>query len=316
MFKCLQKEDWSLKSLKSSYKPNNKRDYLLHLYMGSSKSSNVVLRRPFKYGSISAFVEDIVMQLPQSRRKPDKLKELFNLFYPYHDAYAGYSNVDSDVLEIRFSEYGVKLSSDTSKLPRTYKDSVNIHTLFKDLSENITSIDTDEPLDDEKSIELAKKIKTSVMDVFRGVSSGSVSVEASGILKNHKTITLDVFDADDKPFSVEIPILKHERAKDFLLPLFDKIASDKKSEEFFKKTFGKLFENAAMDLEMNDEHHTIFVPPGLSSVVPKSATAVIIKSVPKPVVIIPPELSSLVPKKAAGTLIASPKVFGILYTSI
>lgn len=147
-------------------------DYIVHLYMGSSISDNIVLHRN-TYENIHSFVIGIVEQLPVKRRNLNDLKLLFNIFHHKYrvpdndgDVVSGVTKEQTSTpfVKIHFDEFSTNASLDT----RTFSsDPVALKTLVGRFREGLLFKNEQNMTEgDKKNIRLA--IGQAVLDVHRG----------------------------------------------------------------------------------------------------------------------------------------------------
>lgn len=273
--------DWGKHAKKYSYVRDHSIDYLLHIYMGSEVSSNIILRTGVRYTSLEDFLDVILMQIPPPRRKTHKLKELFSIFYPdYHSdaSMVDMETVDSDEnVEILFSEYGAKLVSDTNELIQSAKsDTIPLAALLKDLGANIHNVDSTEMHLVEENAELIAKLKNSMLDTFRGGPLKPISGDDLQTLPHTRWVKTEIR-AGDKVLSLEIPLITYKRSSDFLHMIHKQLPDDLKSEAFLSDIVNDLFSSAIVaQTPSTNTTSVILVPKPLSHLLPENAPNVVI----------------------------------------
>lgn len=217
---------------------NPDTDYLLHVYMGSTVSSNVVFKATTASQTLEEFVTSVITQIPKKRRNKDKMKELFRIFYPNYlnDDYG-----DGNVLQVLFGEYGVTFTSNVDELrqKKGNKEWVWLHDLMEDLGQNAFSMDGTQQHLMENNPQLLSKIKSSVLDIFKGGLD-----ETDVIMKLDNTITVLIDVDENRQIRLILPIAKYKRASTLVNQINAQLPDDLRTPEFITNTINKLFQQS------------------------------------------------------------------------
>lgn len=273
MLKRIVRTDWSkepLHKLKST-----RDDFTVHIYMGSSKSDNIVLKFG-KYANIGDFVAFIIRQIPMERRKTHDLILLFNIFLYQlqlntfiiiNDDEDKKKDNDNPYVKIFFDEYGTNANLDT----RTFTDEpIDLITLVKKFREGLVfkdEVNMDE--NDKKQIRLA--IGQAVLDVLRGNNFDVPQIKKA---KSKFSVNLRVPYAkkmSDGPYDTYTTIVEpkhYQRMYDFLTEIYNQIPPEKRNSEVFIETLNNVFletegltEKREVDYKDSVETSTVIQPP-------------------------------------------------------
>lgn len=242
MFKKIIRTDWSRQpevTLKAT-----KDDFIVHVYMGSSKSNNIVLKFG-RYASIEDFVLNIVQQIPKQKRVRKDLILLFNIFlHQYkvivYEETPDEKEIDSSNVKIHFDEYGTNANLDT----RTFSgESIDLLTLVTKFREGLVFKDEVNMTDnDKKQIRLA--IGQAVLDVLRGNN-----FDDPQITKTRSKFSVDLkvpyaknkTDGSFETFTTIVEPKHYQRMYDFLTEIYNQIPPDKRNQKVFIDSLENVF---------------------------------------------------------------------------
>lgn len=248
IFIKLKSTDWSKIPLVKRIQ--GKEEFLLHIYMGSSHSNNVVL----KYGKyeLDEFLEEIISQIPISERSYTKLHNLFNIFYAKYK-----KDLDNDdgilkkpsILNVDFKEYGINLSTNISKIN---EKNLDMTTLINHMADNIEF--TDPNITENEKILLKEKLKAAVLDTLRGNDLDQTHISKQ--LKDDDVILNVPYNADSS-YSTVLEVKSYNRLEELLNGIYAQIPIKLRNKDIFVQTL----ENALQERQKtNDEQRTPRAP--------------------------------------------------------
>lgn len=248
IFRKLKSTDWTKIPLVKRIQ--GKKEFLLHVYMGSSNSNNVVL----KYGKyeLDEFLEEIISQIPISERTYTKMHNLFNIFFAKYKK--GIDNDDDiikkpGILNVDFEEYGVNLSTDISKIN---EKNLGLSTLINHMADNIEF--TDPNITENEKIRLKGKLKAAVLDTLRGNDLNQTHISKQ--LKDDDVILNVPYNADSS-YSTVLEVKTYNRLEELLNGIYAQIPIKLRNKDIFVKTL----ENALEERQkINDEQRTARAP--------------------------------------------------------
>lgn len=168
----IKNEDWIIEN-KIVKHTRKKDEFLMHVYQGSRKSTNIPLQYQ-KYDNIESFVREIVYQLPVNERKKSSLTELFNLFHSNYDLATEKATIPQKIemnLYVPLPEYGTSSGIDTKELiknkPNVMEQGISMEEIIALFRDNLQYKD-EKMLSSSEKLELRMKIKNAIVDVLRG----------------------------------------------------------------------------------------------------------------------------------------------------
>lgn len=130
-------------------------DFIVHIYQGSSKSSNVLLK-PKTYNNVDELIQSLISQIPISDRKLGKLKGTVMSHF-YADEHTTTASTAKS-LTIPFDDLGVKISINLSNVKKQPNGSLNLQDVIDNLSTKVEH-------ENQKDVE--QLIKQRIDDFFR-----------------------------------------------------------------------------------------------------------------------------------------------------
>lgn len=279
----IDSKDWT-KEMKTTYKQNDA--YMIHTYLGSPVSSNIVLQYKH-YTSIEQFIQYFILQIPLTRRNNRDLKNLFKQFYPDYNKTSNTqqptlenkpnnNNKDAKTLGVKFNEYGVNLKTNTDMLKRSAENTVDLSAIVRDLVKNAEAFKDGKTRDFSISAGILEKIKNSVLDVFRNRKSDPASVFGGSVEGN--LLLVEIKSTSGPPFTVKLPIKQYDSVKEFLDQVIIQIPAGRGDLQSFSSYIDQLFApDTHFETSDDDEDY----------------------AADKPAIVAPPELSSLFPDKVS-----------------
>lgn len=245
MLKKIVATNWSLEPYeKHQAEPG---DFIVHIYMGSSASDNIVLK-PQAY-EIEEFMSYLIRQIPRDRRTVKKLFLLFNIFltdfnvpdYNADDWEPANKKKNADpYVKIYFDEYGTNANLDTRSFA---SKSINLLDLITKFREGLVFNDGLQMSEDDKK-QIRLQIGQAVFDVLKGPN-----FDADQIVKPSEqfTITLNIpyeknADGTYKTQPVLVEPKQYTRMKDFLSEIYNQLPKRMRNTQVFLETLKDVFD--------------------------------------------------------------------------
>lgn len=219
--------------------------FRLHIYMGSHKSNNVVLRYD-TYENVGEFVKSILEQLPNSRRLVNKMTELFNMFYSEYNAESDfYRQTENDKLLTKFADFDAVIKITKADIDQI-KNNLQLKDLLFILKNGIKfqnqAITPDEKKAYERNIDAA---------IYNAVKSNKMNMGFVDKIK--KEFDLEVVlpikyeDQGSKTQRVIVESKVYENIDSFLNDLFAQIPVKARDKTSVEKEFGEALNIADED---------------------------------------------------------------------
>lgn len=196
LFLAISNNSWNIAETPVKFRRNTD-EYLVHVYQGSKKSNNIVL----KYGTYSSLVQFIAFllgQLPIECRSKEKLSPLLNMFYESYNLLNKKQEIvkpkNKVTLLLPFVEYGASTGFDTEALmqdnPDIITEGVSLDKVIELFRDNLTYTE-DRQLSANEKFALRTMIKEKIIDALRLEKSMDIPY-ASQDIKNRKDVVLNM----------------------------------------------------------------------------------------------------------------------------
>lgn len=218
----------------TNLKDSDGDDFIVHVYQGSNKSDNVILKLA-TYKNTKAFISHLISQIPKPKRK---LKSLLNsvktIFYgDFNTDRQKESKSEDSKLQIPFDELGVNISSDLQKLPKLPDGSINLEDIIDNFSENLFIQDN---YDREK--DLKETIKNVISDFIKDIDGDKAQARK---LETDSSIKVNVPLSNTSTFPVLVDNKKYRNIEKFLADLYQQIPPVKRNKKAFVETLDNFF---------------------------------------------------------------------------
>lgn len=245
----IEKEDW-ITDNKIMKQTRKKDEFMLHVYQGSSKSTNIPIRY-LKHNNIEAFIKEIVYQLPLINREKNSLAQLFNLFHNSYDLmqdnmFQSPKKTDATNLYIPLTEYGSSTGLNTKRIletrPNVMEAGISMDEIIALFRENLQYKD-EKKLSSAEKLELRLKIKNAIVDVLRGNALNAPFIPKQ-FKKDDLPLNVPYEKIGTNSFNYYRTVLEakaYDHEDHFLNEIYNQIPLEKRDKKVFLETLNQAF---------------------------------------------------------------------------